>query len=49
MIKLFSKGHKHEHKMVNIGKPPRRALFKVKRRTYLTGQEARANIISKPG
>ena len=48
MIKLFSKEHKHEHVTVNIGQPPERALFKVKSRTYLTGQEARAHIIFKP-
>jgi hypothetical protein len=35
MIKPFSKGHKHEQKTVNLGQPPRRALFEVKSRTYL--------------
>jgi hypothetical protein len=49
MIKLYSKGRKHEQKMVNIEQPPRRALFNVKSGTYLVGQDARANIISKPG
>jgi hypothetical protein len=48
MIKLSSKGHKHEHVMVNNGQPPRRALFKVKSRTYLTGKEARAKNIFEP-
>jgi hypothetical protein len=44
MIKLFSKGHKHEHVTVNIGQPPERALFKVKSRTYLASQ-ARCKIL----
>jgi hypothetical protein len=38
MIKLSSKGHKHEHVMVNNRQPPERALFKVKSRTYLIGE-----------
>jgi hypothetical protein len=48
MIKLSSKGHKHEHVMVDNGQPPRRASFKVKSRTYLTGQEVRANNLFEP-
>jgi hypothetical protein len=49
MIKLFSKGLKHEPKMMNITQPPGRVLFKVNSRTYLAVQKARANIISKLG
>jgi hypothetical protein len=47
MIKLFSKGYKHENRMVNIGQPPGRALFEVKSTTYLIGQDARVNIRTK--